>query len=116
MRNIKMKYNAPDYIKIYTDLIIKRFPEKLKEYESLLQKEQLSILEVITLNEKIFGIKDKKTVQFNQSHRAYDKFVVLQILKYQKENNLNNSQLSIHFNISRNTIAKWKNYFIKRQS
>lgn len=101
--------NRPNYKKIYTDIIKVKYPEKLKECEALLNKDYLSIDEIWKLQEKIFGnISGTYTEKFNQQHRSYTKLDIMQILAYQKNNMLNNSQLARHFKISRNTITKWK--------
>ena len=59
------------------------------------------------LNEIIFG---KKTE--NQKFKSYKRSDILKILDYQKKYKLNNSQLANHFNISRNTVTKWKKMFL----
>ncbi|MCY1663501.1 helix-turn-helix domain-containing protein [Chryseobacterium sp. SL1] len=97
-----------NYKRIYQDILEKKFPEKLKECASLLNKDQLSILDVIDLNQKIFGRTDKQTFLFNQRLRSYDKLTILKILEYQVVNNLNNSELAKHFKLSRNTITRWR--------
>lgn len=47
----------------------------------------------------------------NQKYRSYDKATIIEILNYQKKNSLNNTQLSNHFKLSRNTVTKWKTLF-----
>ena len=42
----------------------------------------------------------------------HHKTTILEILQYQKNNNLNNNQLADHFKLSRNTITKWKKIYI----
>ena len=102
------KMNQPDYKKIYADIIKRRFPEKSIDCKALLQKEELSTLDIITLNKKIFGNSGKDYEIFNQRHRSYKPSSIKYILNYQKKNNLNNTQLALHFKLSRNTIAKWR--------
>lgn len=99
--------NQPDYKKIYTDIIKRRFPEKSIDCKVLLQKDELSTLDIITLNKKIFGNSNKDYEMSNQRHRSYKPSSIKYILSYQKKN-LNNTQLALHFKLSRNTIAKWK--------
>ncbi|WP_419867928.1 helix-turn-helix domain-containing protein [Chryseobacterium sp. CT-SW4] len=99
----------PNYKKIYTDIINKKYPEKLTTCKTLLLKNKLSFLDVIKLNQKIFG--NNETLSGNQRHRSYDVKTIFEILDYQKKHNLNNSQLAIHFKLSRNTVAKWKKNF-----
>jgi hypothetical protein len=99
----------PNYNKIYIDLLDAKFPEKLKKFKSILdRKKQLSVLDVIKLNEDLFGVSYKE----RQKYRSYDKPAILEILGYQKKNRLNNSQVATHFRISRNTVAAWKKKFI----
>ncbi|RLJ32224.1 hypothetical protein CLU97_1673 [Chryseobacterium sp. 7] len=101
----------PDYKKIYKDMIIMKYPDKLTLCKNILEKENLSILDVIHLNELLFDstLSDSKII--NQRLRSYDKNSILEILAYQKKKGLNNIQLAKHFNLSRNTITKWKRLF-----
>lgn len=99
---------SPDYKRIYSDIIRKKFPEKMLLCNQILNKKKLSVMDVIELNSKIFSATDNETLIFNQTHKAYDKASILQILDYQKKNRLNNQQLANHFKLSRNTITKWK--------
>jgi len=100
--------NNPNYKQIYLDILRKKFPDKLSECSSILQKRKLCSMDVLKLNEKIFGVN---RVQNNQKHRSYTESDILQILEYQKKNKLNNVQLANHFSLSRNTVAKWKKLF-----
>lgn len=104
-----MKNNkSPDYQRIFTDLIDLKFPDKKEICGPLLKKKKLSTLDVLKLNELIFGKETKEVVKFNQSHKVYDKNTIDYILKYQKENKVSDSYIAIHFKLSRCTIAKWK--------
>ncbi|MFP3593247.1 helix-turn-helix domain-containing protein [Chryseobacterium sp. SIMBA_038] len=103
--------NSPDYKRIFNDMIQMKFPEKEKECQNILSKKELSSLDILHLNEKIFGTEDRETQIFNQSHRSYDKETVIEILELQKKNNLNNSELARDLKMSRNTITKWKKMF-----
>lgn len=98
----------PNYKKIYTDLLDRKYPEKKQACESILQKTTIESLDVIRLNELIFNKNNKDLLKKNQLFKSYDEHTVINILKYQKENRLNNIQLASHFKLSRNTIAKWK--------
>jgi DNA-binding transcriptional regulator YiaG len=102
------KMIKPDYKKIYSDLLRKKYPHKVEECTILLNKDDLSILDIINLNKKISGNQDMEITKENQKHRSYNKEAILQILEYQSKNRLNNSQLANHFHLSRNTVAKWK--------
>lgn len=106
-----MKDFLPDYKKIYTDILIKKFPYKHEECKGLLQKQKLSALDIIVLNKKIFG-KDEYSLSRNQKHRSYSESDILEMLHYQKKHKINDSQLAKHFNLSRNSVTKWKRMFV----
>ncbi|GAB0157212.1 hypothetical protein CHRYSEOSP005_24830 [Chryseobacterium sp. Alg-005] len=101
----------PDYKLIYSDLISKKHPDKKEKCEAILQKKELSVLDVIVLNKIISPSTDKEVVNFNQKFRSYDKNFILRILDYQKKHRLSNVQLARRYNLSRNTVAKWKKCF-----
>ncbi|PVV61254.1 transposase [Chryseobacterium sp. HMWF035] len=102
---------TPDYKRLYIDIITKKYPEKKKDCLFLLCKKELSSLDVIRLNDKLFEnyVSDKDKI--NNSHRSYDKSSIFEILDYQVKNKLNNSELARHFRLSRNTITKWKKFY-----
>lgn len=103
----------PNYKNIYADIILEKFPHKISECRILLEKTILSAIDIISLNEKIYGGTARQQQQNNQKFKSYSKRDILEILDYQKMQQLNNSELAIHFKLSRNTIAKWKkNIFI----
>lgn len=102
---------SPDYKRIFNDMIQMKYPEKEEECKSILNKKELSSLDILHLNKKIFGMGEKETQLFNQSHRSYNKETALEILEYQKKNNLNNSEVARDLKMSRNTITKWKKVF-----
>lgn len=83
----------------------------LDRCKKILEKETLSELDVIKINSIIFT-GNKSIEQFNSKLKAYHKTTILEILQYQKNNNLNNNQLADHFKLSRNTITKWKKIYI----
>lgn len=102
--------NTPNYKKIYTDLINKKFPEKKQLLSSILDKKKLSVLDVINIDSKLPSLKEG---EFKDGRfRSYDKATILQILDYQKENNCSNVQVAKEFGLSKNTITKWKKIFI----
>ena len=98
-----------DYKRIFYDLLAKKHPERLPEFQDILNKDSLDELDVLTISEKISATKKAKSE--NGKYRSYNKSTILKILDYQKTNQLNNSQLAKHFNLSRNTVAKWKKMF-----
>ena len=107
----KIQSITPNYKRIYSDILNRKHPEKIEDCKTILEKSSLSVLDIIELNHRIFGIVDKSTESFNQKHRSYSESDILQILDYQKRNHLNNSQLASYFKLSRNTIAKWRKMF-----
>lgn len=111
-QQIQQKIGMPNYKKIYQDMISKKYPDKTSVCSPILAKKNLSFFDILRINEIIFGSPKKETNIFNQRHRSYDKQAIYDILEYQKKNKLNNSQLSIHFKLSRNTIAKWRRIFL----
>lgn len=106
-----MKKSNINYQQIFMDILDAKYPEKKEACLPLLEKENLSAIDIITLNRAIFGKTDKETEDFNQKHRSYSKSAILKILDFQKKNNMNNLQLASYFNLSRNTITKWKKIF-----
>lgn len=100
-----------NYKKIYADMLDSNSVKNKKEFIKFLEKDELNALDVIEINQKMFGVKDKEAEQFNQRHRFYNQSAILEILDYQKRNGLNNFQLAKHFKLSRNTVSKWKKMF-----
>ncbi|WBV54114.1 helix-turn-helix domain-containing protein [Chryseobacterium gambrini] len=104
----------PAFKKIYQDMIEMKYPkQKNEKCMSILQKKRLSVLDIIELNKLIIGYNNKEVNSFNQKHRSYDVDTILEILRYQRENNLNNTQLANYFKLSRNTVSKWKKHYCK---
>ncbi len=103
--------NRPDYKKIYQDLIRDKHPDKEERCSMILAKDTLSVLDVLRLNELLFKHTAKKNLSFNQQHKAYDIATIKQILNYQQEYQLNNTELATQFKLSRNTIMKWRKNF-----
>lgn len=97
-----------EYIQI---LLKKKFPDKSSKILPLL-KDHLSVLEIIKINVIIFGKGDNETHKQNQMHKSFDEKTILHILKYQKDNKCSNMELAKKFNLSRNTITKWRKMFI----
>ena len=100
-----------NYQQIFRDILDTKCPEKKKVCIPLLQKVNLSAMDIVKINTEIFGIS-RETNSFNQKHRSYSKSDILKILDYQKKHKFNNSQLALHFKLSRNTVAKWKKMFL----
>ncbi|KFF11024.1 helix-turn-helix domain-containing protein [Chryseobacterium soli] len=99
----------PDYKRIYSDILNIKHSEKLSSCQPILNKQILSSTDVIRLNKIIFGTKENL---HNQRHKSYNRTAIFEILAYQNTHKCNNSQLAKQFNLSRNTIAKWKKVFL----
>ncbi len=102
---------TPDYRKIYRDMIRMKYPDKEALCRSILEKKNIDPLDIIRLNAIITGKNDQEKTHDDQKLKSYDKRTILQILNYQKKHRLNNTELASHFNLSRNTVAKWKKIF-----
>lgn len=105
--------NHPNYNKIYLDIIDRKFPERKEELTPLLSKEIVTSLEIINIHNKIFNHQSKEVNIFNQKRRSYDEESIKNILQYQISNKLSNHQTAIFFNLSRNSVTKWKKLFAK---
>ena len=106
----KQEPMIPNYKNIYLDIITKKFPSKKEAYKKLLSKKTLTNYDVIVLNNELFPTAENQTE--NQKLKSYTKETILKILDYQKTKKLNITELSRHFKISRNTIAKWRKIYI----
>lgn len=109
-----MKNPGPNYRLIFSDIIDIKYPEKRIACKHLLEKDDLSALDIIKLNTIIFGSSGKEAESFNQKHRTYNQADIKQIIDYQKKNNLSNLQVSKEFKMSRNTISKWKKLMLNK--
>lgn len=106
------KNNKPNYHNIYNDILKLKYPQKINDCKNILNNKELSVLDILNINQIIFGRSSLEDTAFNQKHRSYSKSDILKILDYQKKHRLNNVQLANHFKISRNSIAKWKKLFL----
>lgn len=103
-----MNKNTPDYKKIYSEMIPDKFPDKSESCRSILNKKELNTMDIITLN-TIISRKDSKS--YNQKLKSYDRHTIFEILDYQKKHQMTNVTAARHFNLSRNTLQKWKKIF-----
>lgn len=76
-----------------------------------LEKDILTSLEVIELNELLFNNNRTEQHFSEQRYKAYDKQTILRILKYQHKEKINNKELAAHFKLSINTIKNWRKVF-----
>ena len=102
----------PDYRKIYQDLIRAKFPHRESDFLAVLQKEEFTNYDVIQLNRNLFGKSEVEYGSENQKLKSYSQDTIIKVLKYQIENKYSNSAIANQFNISRNTIARWKKFFL----
>lgn len=108
-----MKRTTPNYKNIYTDIICKKYTENKEELLPLLEKKKWTSLDIITIDNKLCALSKKYTNHYeDQKFRSYDKNTILKILDYQKKHNFNNITIAKEFNLSRNTLCKWKKIFI----
>ncbi len=97
---------------MYEDMIMAKFPDKFETCRSFLQKEELSELDVIKLNNLIFNNISHNRPAGNGKFRSYKESTIIEILDYQKANHLNNSDIAKIYGISRNTLMKWQKLFL----
>lgn len=106
------KKNRPFYHRLYADMIRDKYPEKETLCAKFLRKDNWIALDVIQVNEILFGSKkDKTDVKIDQKHRAYDTESILKILNDQKNNMLSNNETASKYGLSRNTLSKWRKAF-----
>lgn len=98
----------PNYKRIFNDILALKYPEKQLICLPILNKNELSFSDIVNLNNLIFNDQSIETKKLNAHYKVYDKQTILKILKYQKDNQLNNKETATHFNLSRNTIYGWK--------
>ncbi|AYM99082.1 helix-turn-helix domain-containing protein [Chryseobacterium sp. 3008163] len=106
-----MDFEGVNYKVLYTDLINKKFPEKMRICQNILKK-KVSVLDAIKMNDLLFPQKLLEDEQFNQKHKSYMEDDIMKILEYQRINNLTNTQVALKYKLSRNTVAKWKRLFL----
>ncbi|MDR6156807.1 DNA-binding transcriptional regulator YiaG [Chryseobacterium sp. SLBN-27] len=106
-----MEKSGPNYKRIFEDIISKKCPEKYHLCAHLLNKSEISAMDVLTLNDIVFD-KNRASDSTSQKHKSYDSNTINTILEYQKKNKLSNTEVSRHFNLSRSTVSKWKKAFL----
>ncbi|MBB4805538.1 hypothetical protein HNP38_000810 [Chryseobacterium defluvii] len=97
---------TPNYQKIYQDLL--KF-KGLDEYIPVPKLEKS--IEIIRFNNLIAKKERLIDSGITQQSRSYDEESILEILRYQKKCNINNTQLALEFKLSRNSVAKWKKIY-----
>lgn len=99
--------NKPNYSLIFLDILESMFPDKCPEEIGVFEGKELSVEEVLLCNKKIFGHN-----KGSGKYRSYDKSTIISILSKQKKHHYTNEKVSQMYNISRNSLAKWKKHFL----
>lgn len=108
----KLHMIKPNYNLIFIDIIKIKFPEKQCLLKYLLENKELTTFDILEINRKLFSDSAIDSTSINPKFKSYHKTDILKILEYQKINKINNTELATQFNISRNTISKWRKLFI----
>jgi hypothetical protein len=103
----------PNYTKIYKDLIAYR---KLYDRMTPAIADRINNIktakDILDIENYLFGNMTGENEQnINQQLKSYDEESIREILNDQKKNNLNNTQLAIKHNLSRNTVTRWKKVY-----
>ncbi|WP_407404052.1 helix-turn-helix domain-containing protein [Chryseobacterium sp.] len=100
-----------DYRRLYRDLISYKYPNKIEECRSILEKDNIIGFDILMLQKKLaFNFTREDSIS-DQRYKSYDESTIKKILQFQEKNQLNNTQLALHFKLSRNTVSKWKKLF-----
>jgi hypothetical protein len=101
--------NTVNYQVIFTDIIKEVYPDRLHESNLLHQINNISnFMDVLNVNKIIFNKAGGDRNKQQQRLKIYTHQDVLDILNYQKEYHLSNTETANHFCMSRNTLKKWK--------
>lgn len=105
--------HKPDFAKIFKEMAQKNEISVLK-YQRILEQKNWDSLDVIEANDLLFTSQTKENIKFNKRHKAYDENSIKRLLEYQRQNELNNSEMTRLFGISRNTLARWHKIFAEK--
>lgn len=98
---------TPNYQKIYEDLI------KCKGLEDHITVPKLErSIDIIKFNKLISNQQESEIV--TQQGKSYDEDSILELLHYQRQYDMSNTQLALEFKLSRNTVARWKKIYLTR--
>src|SRR5690606_39465570 len=81
----------PNYQKLYKEITERFHKEKSSLVTGYLEKEEWTSLDVITVNDLLFNKKRNKELEFNAKCKAYDELSIKNMLNYQKQHRLNNT-------------------------
>jgi len=90
----------PNYKKIYEE-ILKRKKIKKKINDKMSIKDIIEISKIISAD----------NLEKNQKHKSYDLDYINYVLNDQLKHNYTNTEVANKYNLSRNTITKWKKNF-----
>ncbi len=109
----KIKYKSL-YLDFIDDTEFESHIDKSFLKESVMKIDEITSREIYKLNTLIreYSKSEYTWIQYQQL-KSYDKDHILRVLKEQKEYDLSNSEISRKYNMSRNTIARWKRIFNK---
>jgi hypothetical protein len=104
--------NTINYKQIFIDILQEKQPLKLQDNDLVSKINNIkSFIDVISINTIIFQKAEHSRNKQQQKLKIYTLEDIQIILNYQKEYNLNDSQTANHFQMSRNTLKKWKDRF-----
>ena len=78
----QIQINKPNYRRIYSDIIQKKCPEKKEECIPLLKKRNLSSIDILKINRKIFLVEETENNSSNNRLRSYNKSDIAAILDF----------------------------------
>jgi len=97
---------GPDYYRIFSDMVVQEFPDKINEIEKL-KKNNPTVFDIFSVNDRLFDTKTEEQKKIRQKYRVYSKQTIISILRFKRQKNMTISQMAAQFNISRNTLKKW---------
>ena len=90
----------PNYKKIYEEILkSKKIKKKIND--------KMSIKDIIEISKIISADNQEK----NQKNKSYDLDYINYVLNDQLKHNYTNTEVANKYNLSRNTITKWKKNF-----
>ena len=99
--------SRPNYSLIFLDILEMMFPDRCPKEIGIFAGKELSTEEVLLYNKKLFGQNNSSS-----KYRSYDKTTIISILSKQKKHHYTNEEVSKIYNVSRNSLAKWKKLFL----
>ena len=94
-------------------MIQMKYPDKKEVCLPLLAKKEFTAFDVISISNLLSERESVSRTKFNQNRKTYSVAAIQEILNYQKEYGLNDSETARHFKMSTTTLKKWKDLGIK---